>query len=307
MFETGQPLHAFDADHIANNALTVRLAKDGDSMTTLDGRKRSWTTDSYKPLLIADSTGPLAIGGIMGGDRAEVGPDTQAIVLEAAYFNPSSIRKSTRSLGLMTDGSHRFERDVDPEGAAWAAARAVSLIIELAGGELSGSPVHMGALPRCARVIDLDPEFIRTVLGFGPSNQTIADYLKRAGFFIKEMETCSDAVLWEVTVPSFRSDVHRPEDLVEEVLRLYGTDRIPQAQVQVESCCGADDLRYRFTETVSAYLADQRAQECWHYSMRQEAEVAILTGGRKPQAVHALELLNPLSADQTHLRPSLIP
>ena len=150
------------------------------------------------------------------------------MVLESAYFAPSGIRKTGRSLGLSTDSSYRFERGVDPKGANFAALRAIDMILDLAGGELVGPYIQAGSEPRTEREIDLDPQYIRNLAGFDIPDSRIREILESL-----ECTVTDGGEHWLVHVPSWRGDLYRPADLSEEAIRIYGTDRIPDAPVTV--------------------------------------------------------------------------
>ena len=222
LLETGQPLHAFDAQKIKGPSIIVRKAAENESITTLDEVKRTLHSDM---LVIADAERPLVVAGVMGSVDAEVDDNTTDLVLESAWFRPGSVRSTARRLGLHSDSSQRFSRDVDPAGVDYAARRAIDLIIETAGGELAATYVSVGSAPRGERSISIDLEFVEKTCGFSVSENDLVDIWKRLGFSV------SGTGPWEVSVPSFRSEVERPIDLVEEYLRLRGTDDLSGTQL----------------------------------------------------------------------------
>jgi phenylalanyl-tRNA synthetase beta chain len=299
LFETGQPLHAFDADKIETQSLVVRRAKKGERTRLLNGTE--YTFESHLPLVIADNQKPIVVAGIMGSTSVEVDENTTRIILESAYFNPSDIRRSSRDLGVSSDSSYRFERDVDPAGISTAAERAASLISEITGATIVSPLVCIGSAPRKDRTIEVTPEFIRKIFGFSIDDKDIAGYMTRAGF---HLETISNG--WRVTVPSFRSDVTRPIDLAEEVLRFYGTLNIPQARVCLPSLetQPVDDDLYTLTNRAMNFLSGRGFAECFNYTLRSQDEVEAVVG---KEIAYNLRLNNVLSADQSHLRTSLIP
>ena len=296
MFELGQPLHAFDAGKIAGNEIIVRQANQGESIETLDKKKRKLDESM---MVIADSKKPLVIAGVMGSVDAEVDEQTVGVVLESAYFNARSIRQTTHKLGLSTDSSYRFIRDVCPESVTFAAARAIDLILEVTGGELISPSTARGSLPRGCKTIEIEPDFVRKKLGFEPSDDEIAAVFCRLSFKVDRKNTP-----WKVVVGTFRSDVTRPIDLVEEFIRIYGTDKIPKAPVTAFGIHRKDDRLAHFNHQAAEYLIGQHFVECYHYSLRKHDEIETLFGEEQAKGV---ELENTLTADHTHLRTSLIP
>ena len=294
MLETGQPLHAFDVKHIAGGALTVRLAKEGESIETLDGKQRA-----LKPsmLVIADAQKPLAIAGVMGSAVAGVSSETVDIVLESAYFDPLMIRQTSRDLALSTDSAYRFERGVDPAMALYAMMRAIDLITQMAGGESDLLGWGVGQLPFGAHVVAVTPQAIRDILGFGPEDHVIKSVLERLGFSIEDKDG-----VWQVKVPSARAEVAGVEDMAEEFLRIYGTDKIPAARPVLKGSAREDEAKGLFVSAVSERLAGAGFVECIHYTLQAEKTIQLV----EPETA-GLGIANPLSVDQTYLRPSLIP
>jgi phenylalanyl-tRNA synthetase beta chain len=296
LLEFGQPLHAFDAGKIRGNKIVVRKASEGEKIITLDEKERSLKSDM---LVIADSEKPLVVAGVMGSVDAEVDDKTVDIVLESAYFAPSGIRKTSRTLGLSSDSSYRFERGVDPKGANFAALRAIDLILEIAGGELVGPVIQEGSEPNTESEIALDPQYIRNVAGFD-----ISDDRLREIFESLECKVTGDGDSWFVGVPSWREDLYRPADLAEEAIRMNGTDQIPDAPVTVAGLIQEDASSATLNDRFSTYLAGQHFQECVHYSLRSGEESKRWF---KQLNLEVLKLANPFTTDQTHLRISLLP
>ncbi len=295
LLETGQPLHAFDAGKIKGPAIIVRPARENESITTLDDVKRDLQTDM---MVIADAERPLVVAGVMGSVDAEVDDSTTDLILESAWFRPGSVRSTARRLGLHSDSSQRFSRDVDPAGVDYAARRAIDLILETAGGELAPTYVCAGSAPRGARSIAIDHEFVEKTCGFSVTAESLMDAWQRLGFSV------SGSGPWEVTVPSFRSEVDRPIDLVEEYLRIRGTDDLKDAPIAFSALDRENDTSYDFCQGAVDHLLGQGYQECCHYSLRSGEEVESWFGNL---AVEELALANPLTADHTHVRPSLLP
>lgn len=292
----GQPLHAFDAKKINGDALVIRQANDGESITTLDERKHKLDASM---MVIADRERPLVVAGIMGSLDAEVDDSTTDIVLESAWFRPGAVRDTARKLNLHTDSSYRFSRDVDPAGVEFAARLAIDLILEVAGGEVSGPGVVVGAPPRGDNEIAITPDFVRERIGWDVDDPSIRSVFERLGFAVED-----SSAGWKVTVPSVRGEVCRPVDLVEEFVRIHGTDTIPDTPVQATGLLRMDDAISVLDTRMANLLAGQRFQECVHYTLR---DADTLSRWFSERGTDALGLLNPLTSEQSHIRPSLLP
>ncbi len=301
LHELGHPLHAFDASKIRGRQLIIRPAQQGEKIITLDDHERELLWDMT---VIADTERALVIGGIMGSIEAEVDENTTDLVLEAAYFNPINIRRTSRTLGLSTDSSYRYERGVDPCGAEYAAIRAIDLIEEIAGGELAGSPLVKGEPSMIEREIEISPEFVCQRLGFKVENGLIQEAFEGLQLNVSIHETENGSETWNVGIPSYRLDLERRVDLVEEFLRIYGTNNIPAAKVVTPGLMREDDSISVNLNDMSDYLVGQNFNECANYSTRSEEE--LLHWYTQTDA-NSLQIANPLSSDQSHLRSSLIP
>jgi len=303
LLELGQPLHAFDAAQLKGNRIVVRPANNGEKFTTLDGKERKLTS---RMLVIADGEATVAIAGVMGGESSEVSDQTTDIVLESAYFKPSGIRWTSRRLGLSTDSSYRFERGVDAMSVAFAAHRAVDLILETAGGKVGDPIFKVGAERVWANEIRISPAYVRKRLGFDISDGVIRESLESLELRIdrEEKEEDDGGVVWTVAIPSFRLDLDRPIDLVEEILRVHGTDKIPSATVISPGIVGGDDPVTEFTRAASSYLVGQDFHECINYTLRPGEEIRR---GFSNSLAEELKLSNPIIEDQTHLRATLVP
>jgi phenylalanyl-tRNA synthetase beta chain len=301
MLECGQPLHAFDARKIAGGRLVVRRASDGERIRTLDGKDRVL---SARTLVIADATGPLVVAGVMGGEHSGVDESTTAVVLESAIFRASSVRWTSRALGLSSDSSYRFERGVDPHSAVEAAWRAIDLIVQTSGGAAAGPVCVVGGDVPWRREIAVSSAFVAERLGF----QIPAAEMRAALESLDLIVTREDALAhggaqWTVSVPSWRDDLDRPIDLVEEVLRIHGTERIPKAPVASLGLPAEDDPVVIFNRRASDYLVGHDFNECVNLTLRPGPE---LTKWVSQTAAAELALSNPFVADQSHLRPSLV-
>lgn len=302
LHELGQPLHAFDANRIAGKRIVVRAAKAGEKITTLDDKERA--LEPYMTV-IADAEKPLVIAGVMGAMDAEVDETTTDIFLESAWFNPAMTRQTGRALGLSTDSSYRFERGVDPQLQDLAAARCIQLILETAGGRLSADVQVGGEAPGGRTVVELKPAFVRERFGFDVSNAVIKEALTALECTVSgDAAEGDDAALFEVTIPSWRGDLYRPVDLVEEVIRIYGCDQIPEGEVRSRGLIAEDHPIPDYLRRVSASLVGKGFNETLHYSLRKVDELDRWFPG-EPAAELALQ--NPLASDASHLRPSLVP
>jgi phenylalanyl-tRNA synthetase beta chain len=303
MLETGQPLHAFDARKLGGNEIVVRRAADGEKITTLDGKERALNS---RMLVIADAQKPVVIAGIMGGENSGVSTDTTDLVLECAIFNRHSIRWTSRKLGLTSDSSYRYERGVDPHSALEAAWRAIDLIIETAGGKVVGPVFRIGGDVPWQREIVVTHDYITEKLGFNiPAAEMRAAFEALDLNVTREEETEAPArgVAWTVSIPSWRDDLDRPIDLVEEVLRLHDTEKIPAAVVSSPGLLAEDDPMVGFNRRVTDYLVGHDFHECVNYTLRPAKEIATWVS---QAAAQELALANPFVEDQSHLRPTLI-
>ncbi len=301
MLELGQPLHVFDAKKIGGRKIVVRRAADGEKLTTLDGKERALNS---RMLVIADETQPVVVAGIMGGANAEVDSSTTDIVVEAAYFRPQSIRWTSKRLGLASDSSYRFERGVDPHSTVEAAYRAIDLILETAGGTVVGTSFKVGGDRPWEREITVGPDYVRGKLGFHVSDEDIRAALEALNLSIGGEKTGPRGLEWNVRIPSYRSDLDRPIDLVEEVLRVYGTERVPAALCTGPALVdGDDDPIVVFNRKVTDYLVGQRFNEVVNYTLRSQKE---LTTWVSQASSEELALSNPFVDDQSHLRPTLV-
>jgi len=299
LLETGQPLHAFDSGKIKGGRLEIRRARSDEKIITLDEKERPLTTDD---LVIADEERPLVIAGVMGSMDAEVDNATVDVVLEVAYFDPSMIRSTSRRLNLSTDSSYRFERGVDPLGIEFAAARCIDLILETAGGSVTGPAMIEGHIPDTISEITVDPQQIIRRIGFEVPHDDIAAAWERLEMQVSRPEDPSEP--WTVRVPSYRSDLGRVADLTEEFLRMYGTDKIPEASVGCDTVSTLEespvDLAAR---SFRRHLVANGFNEAFNYTLVSGDKVESWEG---VAAREILEMENPLAKDQSHLRPTLL-
>ncbi len=300
MMEMGQPLHAFDLDFLAGDRIIVRLAHAGERFTTLDEKER--TLDEGM-LMICDAEKPVAVGGVMGGLDSEIQDSTTRVLIESACFDPVSIRKTAKKLGLATDASHRFERGVDPEGTLRAIDRAAQLMLEVAGGTLIQGVVDERPKRVGPERIDLSVAAAQRLLGIDLDRETVTDLLRSIGFSVDPV----DADGLSVMPPSFRVDVTRPQDLMEEAARLYGYNRIPitsplmPAEAKVPSA--SLQLRNRIRDLMTGF----GFTEAVNYSFIQPDAPDRLRLPEADPRRNAVAILNPLTEDQSVMRTALLP
>lgn len=223
LMEFSQPLHAFDFNKLEGKRIIVRRAEEEEEFVAIDhNRYRLSSSD----LVIADAKKPVALAGIIGGLDTEITADTTDVLLESALFDPVCIRRTSRRLGIQTDSSYRFERKVDPEGVELASRRAASLICKLAGGSLLGGVAQVYSRRWPSKVIEFDTTIVKRILGIEIEREICLDILKRLGFGVKGL----DKERFSVVIPSFRQDITRPIDLVEEIGRIFGLDKVPSRE-----------------------------------------------------------------------------
>jgi phenylalanyl-tRNA synthetase beta chain len=297
MMECGQPLHAFDRDLLRGDRIRVALAEDGMGLTTLDGQERQLTA---RDLLIWDDERPVALAGVMGGANSEIGDGSATVLLESAVFDPACIRKTARRLGLPSDASYRFERGVDQIGNTHAMNRAAALMAAVSGGAVAPGVAKAEPRPFEPRVIDFSPAKATRLLGMEMSPAFCRDTLTRLGCDIADGES------WRVTAPSFRLDLEREVDLIEEVARVFGMDRIEAVLPTVRKSL-ADlekvDPTFAFLAMVKDWGKGAGLAEVVNYSFVGTADLdrcGLPADGR----VH---IFNPLSEEMNVLRTELAP
>ena len=292
MLELGQPTHAFDADKLKGD-INVRLAQDGEKFLALDGKTYSLKPDNC---VVADQERAVGIGGVMGGEETGVTDSTKNILLEAAYFLPASIRKTARELNLPSDASYRFERGVDPEMVLRASHRATELIQEIAGGT-PAKEIHLaGQLPPDPADVSLSYDKCDRVVGIEIKPKTINEILE--GFGLKKTKTERKNGLSKWKIPSYRRDLQRDVDLIEEVVRAYGADKIPGTDRSRFTPSSPADHAHDLESQMRERLVAHRLFEIRTSKLIPRSASAFIQG--------AVELRNPLSEDHVALRPSLI-
>lgn len=297
LLETGHPLHAFDLGRI-EGGIFVRRAAPRERMTTLDGQDRELAADD---IVIADARAPVALAGVMGGATSEVSRTTTAVLLEAATFDPRSVRRTAKRLGLHSEASHRFERGVDPEGIPHAAARAAAMMARLGGGAVAPQAVDRYPAPPRPRRVTVSLARVSALAGYAVAPDEATRTLRSIGL---PAEVSLDGVT--VEVPSFRPDIVIEEDVVEEVLRLSGLDRVPARLPMSRTAPG------RSPEAISDRARDLCAAAGLHevvtWAFVQRKALAAIGGEREDIPLsQGIKVKNPISADYEVLRTSLLP
>lgn len=300
MLELGQPLHAFDYHLLEDGHIIVRRAHPAEALTTLDGVERQLTPND---LLICDPSGPVALAGVMGGENTEVSGRTVKVLLESAHFDPASIMRTSRTHEIASEASYRFERGVDPAGCRFAADRAAFLMRELAGGA-----VRPGVVDAVARKM----EPLRLRLRVGRAGRLIGVSLAPekalnilGSLELQAVQATEDEI--EVEVPTFRLDLEREIDLVEEIARLYGYDRIPSTLPRTASNVGYLTFEQRSRREIAGILVGAGMHEAITVSFIPEWWPDLLDGDREYLPDRMLRLRNPLSEEASIMRPSLLP
>ncbi len=300
MLETGQPLHAFDLDLLGGRRIEVRRAGSDSSFVTLDGIERQIDPET---LMICDGQGPVAIAGIMGGLNSEINPQTRNVLIESAFFQPASIRRSARILNLGTEASYRFERGVDSQATARAADRAAELLQILAQGQVAAGSLDIHPEPRVMPEIFLRPSQANKLLGLELNFVEVKDILERLQIEIVNEQDDGFTII----PPAFRFDLEREVDLIEEIARLYGYDQVPVTAAAVSDPEVIDlpevaSLR-QLRETIMAYGYN----EAVNYSFIDPEAVAGLQFARESRFYDFVHLRNPISSEMAVMRTSLIP
>jgi phenylalanyl-tRNA synthetase beta chain len=301
LHEFGQPLHAFDLAKLGQQRIVVRRAAKGESIKTLDGVERKLDSDM---LVIADATRPVAVAGVMGGEDSEISSTTQDVLIESAWFNPASVRRTAKLLGLHTEASHRFERGVDPEGVLSAQERCVALICEIAGGVATEDVLDVYPAPFQTRTAELRPERVAAITGVEVARADMLRILKALGF---ELGKDNPAKL-AFSIPSWRHDVAIEEDLVEEVARHTGYDLI-KTELPPASLAGeyhSSERRKRALRKAMSARAFDEAISLSFTELTEDFELIPEFAGRGPSLTPVV-LTNPIIEEASRMRQTLLP
>ena len=297
MLEAGQPLHAFDKTRLTGSKIIVRLPSPADKLATLDDIERKLEPDM---LLIADAERPVALAGVMGGAGSEISDETSSVLLESACFDMESTRRTSRKLGLSTDSSYRFERGVDIGGVDWASRRAARLMIDLAGAKCARGVIDIYPNPPPVRSIVCRYDRINSLLGILVDPVRVRQIFEGLGLAVAVVDdkSCS------VSIPTYRGDLEREVDLIEEVARIHGLDKIPSPAPQTKVVPGAEDRTTRARFACRNTLVGLGLREVMSYSLVSPQLLDLFDAA---DAKSRIVLPHPISADQSVLRTSLIP
>lgn len=299
LLELGQPLHGFDLSRIGGAEIRVRRARAGEKLATLDGQTRSLDPED---LVIADASRPVALAGVMGGAESEVGDATTDVLLESAHFHPSRVRRSARRHGLHTEASYRFERGVDREGIVRAADRAARLLAELAGGAAApGVVLARGSAPEPLAEIRLQVARVERILGIELSLDACLELLGRLGIDCRRE---GDGLV--ATPPSHRNDLRRPEDLIEEIARIHGYDRIPTTYPVAPLAPVELPWAWRLAEQTRDALAGAGLTECVSFPFVSAEDLEALRIPAEDPRRAQLRLANPVREEEPLLRSTLV-
>jgi phenylalanyl-tRNA synthetase beta chain len=298
LLELGQPLHAFDLDRLEERRIVVRNAAKGETILTLDGQERRLNPEM---LVIADGRRAVAIAGVMGGSNSEVDDNTTTVLIESAYFNPSSVRRTSKELALSTEASYRFERGVDPEIQAAAASRAAELIRECAGGEIKKGVIEVaGGLP-CTPDVRVRNSRVNFVLGTSLSDAEIENVYSRLD--VEIVEKSGDGLL--LRPPSFRRDLAAEIDFIEEVVRIYGYDRVPRPVTRAKVGTARRNSWQDFEGVAKNVLTGLGFFEIISADLISERQSREIVDLFFDTPTEVLRVLKPVSAERNVLRPAL--
>ena len=299
MLEQGQPLHAYDYDTLAGHELICRRALQGELLVTLDDKERTLAEDQ---LVIADRDGAVGLAGIMGGQRTEVTDQTTTVLLEAATFNGATIRRTARKHGLRSEASGRFERGIDPDITTLALDRAAQLLQEMGACEVAPGYLDVYPEPQPTRTLTVTVEEINRAIGIPLERAEIIDILKRLYFDITEQ---GEALF--LTVPSWRGDVAELADIVEEVARLYGYDKIPNTLPLGRQTSGRQSDEHAAIETIRDILVQAGLSETVTFSFMAPQDLKALGLAESDSRYQAVSVLNPITDDFPQMRTTLVP
>ncbi|MDY5954805.1 MAG: phenylalanine--tRNA ligase subunit beta [Kiritimatiellia bacterium] len=297
MLECGQPLHAFDYTTLADHTIVIRRAADGEQIKTLDGVGRKLDASM---LLIADANRPVAVAGVMGGEETEITSETGAILIESALFDAPSIKRTATALGLASEASRRYERGVDPDLADWASRRAVHLLQKYGGGTVAKGLIDVDNRDTTPVQITLPFSRVDEVIGIAIPHEKVLGILSSLGLVLAN-QSPTEATF---TIPSWRLDLTRPADLIEEVARINGLDAIPDRLPSIPVVSTLSDKSFKAKRFLRNVLIGSGLTEAMHYSFLSEQELDAFD---PRDCQMRLVLPNPVSSEYGVMRPSLLP
>ncbi len=300
LLETGQPLHTFDYDQLSENRVVVKRAEDGAKFTTLDGQEHILNSEH---LMICDGQKPVGVAGIMGGLNSEISDNTVNILIESAFFNPVTIRRGAKKLGISSEASYRFERGVDIEGVEYALKRALSLSINLAGGAINKGTIDVYPEKYKSPEITLRVNRTNDFLGETIEKDEMVSYLKALQMEVTEL----DGDTLKVIPPTYRVDIEREIDLVEEVARMHGYDNIPETYPAIRPGDKPEMPVLTLHDRACSILAGAGFNEIITYSFISPESANLLDAAEDSPLRSFVELMNPLTSEQSVMRTSLLP
>ncbi len=301
MLEMGQPLHAYDLEKVSNHKIIVRRAERGETLTTLDGRERILSSEM---LLIADDTGPIGLAGIMGGENTEIDSNTQTVLLESALFEAGSIRTTSKAMGLRTEASIRFEKGLDINNVETALNRAAQLIHELGAGENVGGMIDITNGSFDEKTICFSWKKVNSLLGLSLKPEEMVKILNRLS--ITTTYEDGSEMLYAV-IPTFRRDIEGVADIAEEVLRIYGYDKIPATYMKGSVLRGKRSEKQKLHGGIKKILTGIGFYEATTYSFMSPKTFDRLGLPNDSPLRDAVQILNPLGEDQSIMRTTLVP
>lgn len=297
MMEMGQPLHAYDYNKLEEKKIIVRKAYEGEKLVTLDGKERELDPSM---LMIADSNHSLGIAGVMGGENSEIEQDTNMILLEAASFDTNNIRLTAKKVGLRTEASSRFEKGVDANLAELAINRAAQLLEEMNAGKVIGGVIDKYETPVEPHYISVNPQWINGFIGINISLEQMAHYLESL-----DMEVEIGDVL-KIKVPTFRQDLQIPEDIAEEIARLYGYDKIPTTIMSGITVEGKRTYKQKLEDKIKNILVAEGGSEIYTYSFNAPQSLEQLRIPAQDEYRKVIEIINPLGEENSAMRTTLM-
>ncbi|MEX1377999.1 MAG: phenylalanine--tRNA ligase subunit beta [Eubacteriales bacterium] len=299
MLELGLPMHAFDFKYVEGQKIIVRNAKKDEMIITLDGKERKLTEDM---LVIADAEKPVALAGIMGGEKSGVYADTNVVLFESATFNPVNIRLTSKALGMRTESSSRYEKGLDPANCKLALDRAMNLVEQLGVGKIAQGYVDVLNANAEPRTIEVSISRINELLGLDLPGNMMDGLLKRLQI---ESHVDGDKLICEI--PTFRQDLQNGADIAEEVLRIYGFDKIPSTLPQMHIESRGRTMRQKVDILIRSFMASHGLYEAVHYSFMSPSAFDLLKLDEDDELRNAVRILNPLGEDYSLMRTSMMP
>lgn len=299
LLEYGQPLHAFDYDLLQSKEIVVRRAKEGEEIVTLDDQTRVLNNEN---LLITNGKTGIALAGVMGGANTEVNDDTKNVLLEAAYFDPQTIRKAVKQTGLRSEASTRFEKGVDPNRVREAGLRACELLIKYADGKVVQGVAEFDQLDRTEKTVEVNVAEVNKRLGTEITIEEVEDILRKLRFSFER-----NGEDFTVSIPTRRGDITIFEDMLEEIARIYGYDNLPFTLPVTGEKSGGLTYEQKLTRSIKAYMESVGLSEAITYSLTNKDDVHRLVSPEIGENLKPVELSMPMSEDHQYLRLSLLP